>query len=123
VESALGAFTAGRTLLGLLALGGLGALAAWGFRGRLPFAAAGAIPGRIPELAPLLRAAGKAVPPRPGDTARTWIERLAKGKPGQAGALKALSREADAVAYGGKGRTALARLAREASRGWKRGSE
>jgi transglutaminase-like putative cysteine protease len=76
-------------------------------------------PGRLPELRPLLRTAGLAAPPLPGETARAWLERLGTLRPSRAGALLALAREADAAAYGGQDASALRRLAREEAKAWR----
>jgi len=108
----------GALLKAVAAVGALGALAwaAWRF---LPGRTARRLPGRIPELAPLLGAAGPGAAPLEGETARAWIERLAQLRPDRGPALSALAQEADAVAYGGKGRTALARMAQEEGRAWR----
>jgi hypothetical protein len=107
----------------LAALGLLGALAAlaWLARAALPFLAAGPAggPGRIPELRPLLRTAGRTAPPQGGETVRAWLARLALLRSDRATPLETLAREADAVAYGGKGHTALARMARAEAKAWR----
>ncbi|WP_308220542.1 transglutaminaseTgpA domain-containing protein [Mesoterricola sediminis] len=102
-------------------VGAAGALAwaAWRF-----FARGGAgdgLPGRITELAPLVRAAGTPSEPFTGETARAWLARLALLRPDRAPALAALAQEADAVTYGGKGRAALARLAQTEAAAWRIG--
>jgi hypothetical protein len=89
----------------------------WPWPGRAPLAA-----GRIPELVPLLRTAGRREPPFTGETAGAWLARLAALRPDRAAAMAALGREADAAAYGGKGRTALGRLAREEAKHWRKKS-
>jgi len=109
---------------GLTSLAVLAALAALGWlaRGGLPFLPSGVpgSPGAIPEIRPLLRAAGGLAKPLPGETARAWLARLRGTRADRAAQLEALAREADAVAYGGKGRSALARLAKEEARAWRR---
>jgi transglutaminase-like putative cysteine protease len=107
------------------AAGALALLAAlvWIGRRRLPAfpwpAPAGA--GRIRALAPLLRASRRAIPPLAGETARTWLGRLAAQRPERAAALAELAREADAVAYGGRAPSALKALARAEARHWRSG--
>lgn len=108
----------GALLKAAAAVGALAALAwaAWRFMAGRTTAR---LLGRIPELAPLLRAAGPGAVPLEGETARAWIERLAQIRPERSRPLAALAQEADAVAYGGKGRTALARMAEEEGRAWR----
>jgi len=76
-------------------------------------------PGRIRELRPLLRRARAAVPPLEAETARAWLERLARHRPHRAAALERLAQEADAVAYGRKPAGTLKGLVREEARWWK----
>lgn len=102
----------------LAVLGALGILAlAWraGLRGRVP----AGVPGAILELRPLVRTAGRERPPLAGETARAWLKRLASLRPERSAPLDALAREADAAAYGGKGASALARMAKEEAASWK----
>jgi len=110
-----------RTALAALAAAGLLALLVRLGRAALPFLSSGAGrgPGRIPQLRPLLRAAAKEAPPLPGETARAWLKRLGGLRPARSAPMEALAREADAAAYGGKGSTALARMAREEAKAWK----
>jgi transglutaminase-like putative cysteine protease len=103
-----------------LALGALGVLALAGLAWRLRRSPAlpGA-PGAVRELRPVLRAAGRDLPPLPGETARAWMDRLARARPDRSGPLGRLALETDAVAYGGKGSATLARLAREEAAAWR----
>ena len=61
------------------------------------------------------------LPLGPGETALAWLTRLGRARPDRAEALAGLARETDAVAYGGKAATSLARLARAEARAWKDG--
>ncbi|WP_306599662.1 DUF3488 and transglutaminase-like domain-containing protein [Geothrix sp. 21YS21S-2] len=102
------------------AVAALAALA-WAARALLPRAPGGpGSPGRLPQLGPLLRAAGRERLPAPGETARVWLSRLGAQRPDRSAHLEALAREADAVAYGGGEAGALARLAREEAKAWRR---
>jgi transglutaminase-like putative cysteine protease len=107
-------------LVALAALLGVGALlrARGAFLPRLGQGASRG-PGRLPQLRPLLRAAGREVPPRPGETARAWLERLGTLHPSRAAALEVLAREADAAAYGGRVPDTLGRLAKAEAKEWK----
>jgi transglutaminase-like putative cysteine protease len=97
--------------------------AAWlGFRRRSPWswrllAADG--PERIRELDPLVRRARRFLPPGDAETARAWLDRLARQRPQRAGDLRRLAREVDAAAYGGRSRKRLRDLARDEARHWK----
>ena len=78
-------------------------------------------PGRIRALAPLLRCTRRSAPPQPGDTARTWLLRLAVLRPERQAALLALADAVEAEAYGpGHGAAApLAQAEAKAWRGWR----
>lgn len=108
---------------GAAALAGLAGLAglAWALRRWPARAGVHGSPGAVREIRPLLRAAGRALPPRPGETALAWLTRLGQARPDRAEALAGLARETDAVAYGGKAATSLVRLARAEARAWKDG--
>jgi transglutaminase-like putative cysteine protease len=99
--------------------------AAWiGFRSRggpgtwRPLAPDG--PERVRELDPLVRRARRFLPPGEAETARAWLDRLARQRPHRAGDLRRLAREVDAAAYGGHSRKRLRDLARDEARHWKR---
>jgi transglutaminase-like putative cysteine protease len=77
-------------------------------------------PERIRELDPLVRRARRLLPPDEAETARAWLDRLARLRPHRAGELRRLAREVDAVAYGGRSRQRLRDLARDEARRWKR---
>jgi transglutaminase-like putative cysteine protease len=95
------------------------AWAAWRTRGYWQPAPKG--PGRIRALRPLVNAVRRRSPPRPGDTARTWLLRLADHRPERLAALQHLADAVDADAYGHGNTTAsvLARAEAVAWRGWK----
>lgn len=78
-------------------------------------------PGRIRALRPLLAAVRRLSPPQPGDTARTWLMRLASLRPERQGALGQLADAVDAEAYGPGNTTAstLAKAEAVAWQGWK----
>lgn len=110
-----------RTGLAIAAEVGALAALAWASRALLPRAAGGpGSPGRLPQLRPLLRAAGSQRRPAPGETARVWLTRLGTLRPDRSAPLEALARAADAVAYGGGEASDLARLAREEAKAWRR---
>jgi hypothetical protein len=71
-------------------------------------------------LRPLVRRAGVEAPPRPGETARAWLLRLAALRPGLAGELAALAAAVDAAAYGDAGESSLKAPARALARAWKK---
>jgi len=91
----------------------------WRTRGRWQVAAD--TPGRIRALHPLLRVTRAWAPPRPGDTARSWLLRLSAQRPDRKEALLLLADAVDGLVYG-SGNTAAASLAKAeaaAWRGWK----
>lgn len=97
------------------------AWAAWRSQGYWRPTPAG--PGRIRALRPLLAAVRRSSPPKAGDTARTWLLRLADHRPERRLALQQLADAVDADAYG-HGQPATASLAKAeaaAWRGWKAG--
>jgi len=105
--------------LGILAAGGA---LAWfrARRGRLPRSwPRPRGPGRIRELDPLVRRVRHLLPPREAETARSWLERLARERPQRAAPLARLAREADAAAYGGGPPGRLKSLAKKEARAWK----
>lgn len=57
-------------------------------------------PGGLRPLRPLLRRTRRDLPPKPGETLRAWLQRLAQAKPEREEALLALTSAAEAVAYG-----------------------
>lgn len=73
-------------------------------------------PKGILALKPLLRTTAGLFPPAPGETARTWLMRIADARPDLRLRLGELAEEADAVGYGGRKDANLKRLAREAAR-------
>lgn len=73
-------------------------------------------PHRLKPLRPLLRRTRKHLPPHTGETARTWLGRLAERYPEQAPLLARLADAADAVAYGRESETILRALVKEALR-------
>jgi hypothetical protein len=73
----------------------------------------------VRPLQPLVKRAGKESPPRPGETARTWLLRLATLRPSLAEDLRALAVAVDAAAYGGSGEASLKAPARALARAWK----
>ena len=101
-------------LLGLVAL----AWALW--RTRKLWRPAPEGPGRIRALRPLLSRTVRIAPPADGETARTWLLRLAALRPERASTLKALADAVDEAAYGrGNGEAApLAKTEAQAWRGW-----
>ncbi|MDE3245000.1 MAG: DUF3488 domain-containing protein [Acidobacteriota bacterium] len=54
----------------------------------------------LKALRPLLRRTRQSLPPKPGETLRAWLLRLAKEKPGREPALRRLATTAESVAYG-----------------------
>jgi hypothetical protein len=98
------------------------AWAAWRSQGYWRATPAGL--GRIRALRPLLIAVRKSSPPKAGDTARTWLLRLADQRLDRLPALLQLADAIDADAYGQGEPTAstLAKAEAAAWRGWKQGS-
>ncbi len=95
--------------------------AAWRTQGYWRSTPAG--PGRIRALRPLLIAVRRHSLPKAGDTARTWLLRLADQRPERLAALQQLADAVDTDAYG-QGQPAASILAKaEAAswRGWKPG--
>ncbi|NWJ40137.1 MAG: transglutaminase domain-containing protein [Geothrix sp.] len=88
----------------------------WRSRSRWQPAPAG--PGRIRALRPLLGATRAWSPPRPGDTARSWLQRLAALRPERLEALLILADAVDALAYG-SGNTAASALAKAEAAAWR----
>jgi transglutaminase-like putative cysteine protease len=91
----------------------------WRTRGRWQVPADS--PGRIRALHPLLRVTLAWAPPRPGDTARSWLLRLSTLRPERRGALATLADAVDGLAYGAgnPAASALAKAEAAAWRGWK----
>ncbi len=73
-------------------------------------------PQGIAALKPLLRKTGRQYPPESGETARTWLLRLATAKPDLEHQLGELAEETDAVAYGGRGDARLKPMVRQIAR-------
>jgi len=92
---------------------------AWRTRGRWRPTPAG--PGAIRALRPLLARTRRVAAPGAGETARTWLGRLAALRPERGPALRALADRVEAEAYGGDGdaASALAKAEAAAWRGWK----
>ena len=103
----------------LVVLGGLAALAWFGRRSLPARWTRAPAPGGIRELRPLVRKAGRNLPPLGGETARAWLVRLARLRPQRAAQLLELAREADAVAYGRRPSATLKAMAREEARRWR----
>ena len=104
-----------RGLLVLLGLAGAAGLLWWS-RDRWQRPPEGV--GRIRALAPLLRRTRTSGPPQPGDTARTWLLRLAALRPERQAALLTLAEAVEAEAYG-PGSNEAARLAQAEAQAWR----
>lgn len=107
-------------LAGLALLAGLGWLGWRTWRRRGGSRGPADRPGAIPELRPLLRATRRDLPPLAHETARAWLERLARLRPQRALMLRVLAREADAVGYDHKPADGLRRLVRDEARQWRK---
>jgi protein-glutamine gamma-glutamyltransferase len=79
--------------------------------------------GGVQALKPLLRATQKFAPPTAGETARAWLMRLVTLRPERGARLRELAEEVDAETYGARLRGRAAKLAKEESRLWGRGSK
>jgi len=90
---------------------------AWAWRRRGPRGPRSG-PGQVRELRPLLRRAGRQLPPLPGETARAWLGRLALARPPRALHLAGLARAVDAAAYGPGPAGPLRAMARAEARHW-----
>jgi transglutaminase-like putative cysteine protease len=103
--------------LALLGLAGV-AWAFWRFR---PKSRSGNLlePRGVKAFAPLLRRTRRLAPPRPGETARGWLGRLARLRPDRAESLRGLSDAADQALYGGGGESALRPRVKAEARAWK----
>lgn len=105
------------------ASGALGlAILAWMlWRGRGHWRLPTAGPGRIRALRPLLARTRRTAPVEPGDTARSWLLRLATLRPERREPLRELADSVDAEAYGPghAAASALAKAEAAAWRGWK----
>lgn len=102
------------TGLALLLGGGL-----WALHRRREGRRSPILPGRIPELAPLLRVLRRTQPPAPGETLRTWILRLAEQRPERREALLEVLTRAEAQAYAGRPDPELKTQARAEARLWR----
>jgi hypothetical protein len=91
------------------------------WRGRSLWQLPPAGPGRIQALRPLLARTRRTVPVEPGDTARSWLMRLALLRPERREALQGLADTVDSEAYGAgnPAASALAKAEAAAWRGWK----
>jgi transglutaminase-like putative cysteine protease len=93
------------------------------WRSRALWRPASAGPGRIRALRPLLATTRSVAVPEPGDTARTWLQRLGVLRPERVEALQRLADSVDLEAYGGdhpsQSALALAKIEALAWRGWK----
>jgi len=100
---------------------GLAGLAWILWRGRGHWQPPPAGPGRIRALRPLLARTRRAAPVEDGDTARSWLMRLARLRPDRSEALQALADTVDSEAYGSgnPAASALAKAEAAAWRGWK----
>jgi transglutaminase-like putative cysteine protease len=80
-------------------------------------------PGQIRALRPLLRHIRRSVPVEPGDTARSWLLRLAALRPERQEALQQLADAIEAQTYGPghAAASALAKAEAAAWRGWRPG--
>jgi transglutaminase-like putative cysteine protease len=109
--------TPSRPVAWALGLAGL-AWVAWRTRGHWRPVPEG--PGRIRALAPLLARTRRTAPPKPGDTARTWLLRLGTLRPERTAALLQLADAVDREAYGRRSSEAstLGRAEASAWRGW-----
>lgn len=116
---ALPAWRPGGPRLRLLLLPALAVLAFWALRRFRSGMAGLSFPGRIPELAPLLRTLRRTHPPQPGETLRAWLLRLADLRPDRRSALVELAERAEAQAYGRRRDPSLQALARTESRHWR----
>ena len=94
------------------------AWAVWRFR---PRRAPGALadPKGSRALAPLVRRTRRVAPPAPGETARAWLQRLARLRPERAAALAALVDVVDRALYGGGSEATLKPLVKAEARAWK----
>ena len=91
----------------------------WRTRGHWRPASAG--PGRIRALRPLLARTRRTAPVEPGDTARSWLMRLAALRPERRESLQRLADTVDSETYGPGNAAASAQAKAEAAewRGWK----
>jgi len=102
--------------IGLAAALGLAGAAFWLWKWRWT---GSSHPVGIRELAPLIRKARKVCPPAPGESARSWLKRLATLSPDQQAPLLQLADEVDAATYGSGNPQPLIRLAKEAARNFR----
>lgn len=78
-------------------------------------------PEGLRQLRPLLRAVAPEAHPTSGETARTWLQRLAALRPDRATALADLADRVEAHAYGGQEDPDLKRRARAEAGAWRKG--
>jgi hypothetical protein len=78
-------------------------------------------PGRIRALRPLLVRVRQTAPPRPGETARAWLLRLADLRPERLTPLLQLADAVDVEAYGSGSRTTASTLAKAEAAAWRDG--
>lgn len=99
---------------------GLVVLAWFAWRTRRHWRPSPQSPGAIRSLRPLLARTRSQAPPQAGETARTWLARLATLRPERAEPLAALADAVDRETYGGRSAAAatLARAEATAWRGW-----
>ncbi len=72
----------------------------------------------LAALRPLLKRAEGAAPPRPGETARAWLHRLAEARPERRQALWDLADAVDGVIYGGGAEAPLRERVRIEAKQW-----
>ncbi len=77
-------------------------------------------PTGLRPLRPLLWRTRRILPPRQGETLRTWLHRLAQANPERESALKTLAAVAESVAYGGAADQQLKDLVKTELPHWKR---
>lgn len=76
----------------------------------------------LSALRPLLRATRKSHPPKPEETLRLWLMRLAQARPDRKPELLVLAEAAEAEAYGGRAPGQALALARREAKAWRTGS-
>ena len=72
----------------------------------------------IKGLKPLVKRVRRDLPPQPGETLRTWMQRLSERRPDRAEPLRNLLGAAEQVVYGDRPDPGLKRMAAEEARHW-----